>query len=50
MPVILNEPMSALQRTTEFLATGEAKYRQAAITDDSLYRLVLTWVAGISGF
>ena len=49
MPVILNEPLSALQRTAELYIAGEARYRQAAETDDSLYRLILTWVASIGG-
>ena len=49
MPVIMNEPLSALQRHTEFVISGEARNRQAAETDNSLYRLILTWVATIGG-
>ena len=50
LPVVLNEPQSALQRTTEFLICGEAKYRLAAETDDSLLRLVYTWAASVGGY
>jgi hypothetical protein len=49
MPVIINEPLSALQRNAEFLCCAEAKYREAAQCDDSLRRLILTWVASITG-
>lgn len=49
MPVIINEPLSALQRNGEFLCCGEAKYREAAECDDSMRRLILTYIASITG-
>lgn len=50
LPVLLNEPLCAIQRQCEFLVRDEHLYREAAVTDDPVRRLVLAQIAQISPF
>ena len=45
LPVILNEPISGLQRISESMIMGHKLLARAAITDDPVLRLALTTVA-----
>lgn len=41
LPVILNEPLSALQKNCEMLCLGHELYDKAAVEDDPVRRIVL---------
>ena len=48
MPVIMNEPMSGLQRFAEMLVDEEEQFRIAAHTDDPVKRLTRVCMAFVS--
>jgi hypothetical protein len=47
MPVIMNEPLSALQRMAEIFISGGPWFSKAAECDDSLLRIVYCFLGGI---
>jgi len=49
LPVIINEPISALQRFGEFLVLGHDLFHQASMCDDPAKRMILVAAAMISG-
>ena len=48
MPVMMNEPMSGLQRFAEMLVDEEVQFSVAAQTDDSVKRLTRACMAFVS--
>ena len=47
MPVIMNEPLSGLQRMSEIFLAGAPFFTKAAECDDSLKRLAYTWLGNL---
>ena len=50
LPVIINEPLCLLQRFGALLTADEYLYRQAAVSEDPVRRMVLAQIAQITPF
>ena len=47
MPVIMNEPLGALQRLSEIFIYGERCFAKAAECDDPYKRMVYAWIGQV---